>query len=208
MLTDSTLFKEECSQVINEKVYKIYTPANIMTGYHMSRMIAANEQQVYSNAGITPDLLTAIGNEIVSRVNDKTNKTALTDVAALANNILYRTKYPVDSLCCIRMGAILSFMSIDGMEEIPDKYNAWWTDKKVSLALDNPDMYTFFLSWGFANTPKYREALDTSIGSDYFRTREEAIRSLMPQELYSKTWTSYITELTNRASDDQMGTNS
>lgn len=167
--------------------YRVYTPVNFQDGYHMSRYVEAINQQIYSNAGATRDVLESIMDEILARCNKELHPDNFrTDIAALANNIKYRLKYPVDQHCAIRMGAILSFMEYEAQDgatisEQPDKMEFHWLQKKVQLAMDMPELYSFFLTWGISNTPRYREALDTSNEADFFLKRDETLRSLMPQ---------------------------
>lgn len=54
----------------------------------------------------------------------------------------------------------------------------YFTDKKVDLALSNPDLYAFFLTLGAHNIGGYRGRLDILGSGDYFQKREEAIRGL------------------------------
>jgi hypothetical protein len=124
--------------------------------------------------------LNEIADAILQRCNLQSKlETRITDIGVLANEIKYRTKYPVDEHCAIRIGAVLSF--IDG--EDPDKYDVFWTRKKEELAMNNPEAYSFFLSWGISNTEPYRKQFDTSISLDYFRNRQEALRSLSLQSV-------------------------
>lgn len=157
--------------------YRFYTPVNIAEGYHLSRYVEALNQQIYANAGATRDVLQQTVAAILERCNDMKNpKTFRTDVAAIAQSIQYRLQYPVDQQCALRMGAILCFFE----DENPDMYNAQLMEKKVTLALEHPELYTFFLTWGISNLPLYRERLDTLTDPDYFLKREEMIRSLKP----------------------------
>lgn len=169
---------------------RIYTPMNIAEGYHTSRYVEALNQQIYSNAGATKETLRMVLEDMILRCNKQADTDTLkTDIAALANSVLYRLKYPVDQHCAIRMGAILSFMEYDIIEneqpktisEDVDKCQIFWTQKKEQLAMNNPDAYAFFLDWGVSNTATYKEAFDSLNDSDYFLKREQEIASLMPQ---------------------------
>lgn len=155
--------------------YRIYTPTNIAEGYHLSRKVQADHQVIYSNSGATSEQLNMAMDAILQYCNDS-GKLDRTNIAVIANDIKYRLAYPVDEQCAIRMGAILSFVEWDGVSEDPNKYDAFFTNIKVDLAMSNPDAYTFFLSWGIANTPKYREHLDILTSMDYFSKRKEALR--------------------------------
>lgn len=155
----------------------IYIPADI-SQYHMSRYVQLQHQLIYANAGCTADRLEQIATEILTRCNQNGKiDTRLTDIGVLANEILYRLKYPVDEHCAIRIGAVLSFM--DG--ENPDKYELFYTQKKEELAHSNPEAYAFFLMWGISNIDRYRKQFDTSISLDFFSQRREALRMLTPQ---------------------------
>jgi hypothetical protein len=155
----------------------IYIPADI-SNYHMSRYVQLQHQLIYANAGTTAERLNEIADAILQRCNLQSKlETRITDIGVLANEIKYRTKYPVDENCSIRIGAVLSFM--DG--EDPDKYDIFWTRKKEELAMTNSDAYSFFLSWGISNIEPYRKQFDTSISLDYFSKRREALASLTPQ---------------------------
>lgn len=170
--------------------YHIYTPVNIAEGYHLSRKVQADNQIIYSNAGATSEQLNMAMDAILEYCNS-TGKLDRTNIAVIANDIKYRLKYPVDEHCAIRMGCVLSFVEwtepakVNGgnieaptrtISEDPNKYDAFFTDIKFDLAMNNPDAYAFFLSWGIANTPTYREASDISISMDYFRKRKETLR--------------------------------
>lgn len=164
------------------KGVRIYTPTNIMgdDGFHESRYIAATEQLIYSSAGCTKDLLQAIAQEILNQCNESNPKLARSNIAVLANNILYRLQHPVDQLCAVRMGCILSFMETDTESEDPRRTDSFWIDKKLALANNNPEMFSFFFAWGIANTPTYREALELSTASDYFNRRNQSLAALTP----------------------------
>jgi hypothetical protein len=129
---------------------RYYTHTN-MANYHMSRYLAANAQNMYSAAGVTPDVINAICDRMIQAVNDK----KITDVAVLANNLKYRTKYPVDENAVLRMAMIYSF--VDG--EDPDKCENHWTEWKMKKILAEPEAYSFFLPIGIELTPAYNEYL-------------------------------------------------
>lgn len=162
-----------------EDPIKFYVPNDNAEGYHVSRFAAAQAQAIYSSSGATPELLNAMMDSIIGICNDvkKTQSTIRTDIGVLANQIKYRTKYPIDEDCCLRMSAIYCF--IEG--EDPDKVSNDYINKKVRMAKDNPEMYTFFLHMGIQFTPNYRELWKDLKDTDYFKTREEAIRGLIPQ---------------------------
>jgi hypothetical protein len=167
---------------------RIYTPVN-SSDYHTSRYVECLNQQIYSSSGTTKETLEEVMNEILRRCNKQFEDTFRTDIAALANSILYRLKYPVDQHCSIRMGCILSLLEYDIIEneevrtisENPYKYELFWQQKKEQIAHDIPDAYAFFLTLGVANTEAYRPISDILSDSDYFSKREAEIRSLLPQ---------------------------
>lgn len=156
-----------------------YTPVNIAEGYHVSRYVAAQAQSMYASSGITPEILFQLMQRIKDGAEDaKKNKgNYISDTVVIANNIQYRTKYPIDEDICLRMSAIYLFME----GENPDKVDDAWTKRKVTLAKDNPDLYTFFLTMGINATPRYRE-LSKALSSlgEYFQTRSEALKALTP----------------------------
>ena len=168
---------------------RFYVPVNVATGYHTSRYVEVLNQQIYANAGATKETLQNVLEDMVLRCNKQQEKdTFRTDIAALANSLLYRLKYPVDQHCALRMGALLCFMEYDVIAdeklttytEDPDKCDIHWLQRKEQLALNNPDAYAFFLQMGISNTPAYREVFDTLNDSEYFLERERTINSLMP----------------------------
>lgn len=179
MLKNNPDFKE----VFTHEQYRFYIPAE-HTKYHTSRYLEANNQLIFAGAGATKDVITAHMEKIVEFCNlDRPPASFRTDVAAIANALIYRTKKPVDEKCSIRMGALLCFMEYehDGgvTTEDPDTVKPFWLEKKMELAANSPDLYTFFLSWGISNIPQYKEALDTLKSEDYFQERREMIQSLL-----------------------------
>jgi hypothetical protein len=160
---------------------KLYEPTRD-TSYHTSRTLAANAQNIFSNAGVTKDLLVEIMQDMIRRCNSQNVEQLKTDIAILANNVLYRTKYPVDELCSLRMGAIWYFLE----GEDPDTTDDFWINKKMDLAKEHPGLYAFFLSKGIESTRSYNELLDSSITANYFQTRKETLESLTPQRLTNK----------------------
>jgi len=157
---------------------RFYIPNDNAEGYHASRYAAGQAQNIYSSAGATPEMLNALMDKMISLCNDtkKQTSTLRTDIGTLANQVKYRTKYPVDEDCCLRMSAIYCFM--DG--EDPNKCVNAWIDKKVRLAKEHPALYTFFLHMGIEFTPFYRELSKDLKDTAYLMTRSEAIRALTP----------------------------
>lgn len=173
---DNPLFKE----VFHSSVHgvKFYAPAN--GEYNMSRYVAAGAQNIFSAAGMTKGLITSFLEKMLDICNEeKNNKRLKTDIAILCNNLLYRTKYPVDEDCAIRMGCIYTF--IDG--ENPDKTDPSFTAKKMDLVKSephDPDLYAFFLTLGAALTPSWNEPEQITIDWEYLMKRADQLKALMP----------------------------
>lgn len=177
--SDTTQYKLE----LDYNGIRIYTLLDAKK-YHTSRIVQYHSQNIYASAGADKTFIQALANKLIELANsDKPVNTFRTDIGLLANNLLYRTKYPVDELCAIRIGAILSFMEQANESENPDKCEHYWIEKKVQLALQHPDLYTFFLTWGIVNQPEYNEAIGTSQSWDYLRTRREALATMIPESM-------------------------
>lgn len=163
--------------------YKLFIPADMASGYTMERFVEATHQQIYANAGATAEVIKAIAEDALKRVNGGySTDTLKTDIGTLMNSLLYRLQYPVDPHCAIRVGAILSFLeytNADGktISEDPEKYDHFWTAKKEGIAHDDPALYAFFLNWGANNIPEYRERLNLLTDQDYLSQRSEALRT-------------------------------
>lgn len=152
--------------------------------YHTSRIVQYHSQHIYATAGADKSFLQAVADEMIKMCNsDKPSNTFRTDIGLLAQNIKYRTQYPVDELCALRVGAILSFMESEHESEDPNKCLHFWVDRKVELAKKHPELYTFFLTWGIANLPEYNDGLSTSNETDYFKQRKEVLATMMPEHL-------------------------
>lgn len=185
MLKDSSsyILKKEKDNI------RIYIHSNPME-LHTTRYVEILNQQIYANAGATKETLQEAIDEILLRCNDmKNQKTFRTDIAAIAQSLQYRLQYPVDQHCAIRIGALCSFYEEDiydggklvkTISENPDKFDGFFQQKKEMIALNDPDWYSFFLTWGIVNTPEYNNRLDTLTDTDYFVKRETIIKSLNP----------------------------
>lgn len=151
---------------------------------HKSREVEASIQNVYSNAGATAEYIQQLCEAGIKMLeNDAKSETLRQNMMAIMNQLLYRTRYPVDALCGIRMGAILSFMEYrtdEGVQSEPEDIQIQWLNMKVQLALDDPKMYDFFLTWGVASTPSYYSHLSILSDRDYFNKRTEMLASLNP----------------------------
>lgn len=167
--------------------YKIYIPSN-ETEYHMSRHVEATRQSIYAGAGANEEVINAHMEAIIDRCNMAMDlKTRTTDIAAIATALQYRTKYPVDQHCGVRMGCILSFLEVDEdgklISEDPNTTEIFWLQKKEKLAFDYPNLYSFFLTWGATNVRKWSGHLDTLEDREYLRNRMETLRSILPKDL-------------------------
>lgn len=152
----------------------LYMPVD-KSQYHKSRELAMIAQEKYSNAGISKEVLQAFANDLIDRCNKSMSRDTLrTDVAVIANNLLARTQNPIDELCAIRMGAIACFL--EGEE--PDTVSHAWTEKKMRLADQYPDVYAFFLDTGVAFTPQYAALLRTLTAEDYLTQRAQTLKGL------------------------------
>jgi hypothetical protein len=163
----------------------LWMPINLDNGYHMSRYIAAGEQNIYSAAGITKELLTSYLDKMIEICNvENSLKTAKTDIAILANNLKYRTKFPVDQDCAIRMGAIYTFFDNENPNEINGTLIARKMDmcKGTATTPADPKMYDFFLHMGIGLTPTWKEYAGLLTNMDYFSQREEQLRQLTPMK--------------------------
>lgn len=162
---------------------KFYVPVE-NGNYHMSRYIAAGQQNIYSSLGATRDYLDGLTKKMLDLCNNENNKERLrSDIAVLANNLRYRLQYPVDEDCSIRMGAIYAI----AQDEHADIHDNFQTQRKVDLAKGSnthnispdPDLYAFFLSMGLEATESWTKYEPTTIGSEYFQKRVEALNGLM-----------------------------
>lgn len=154
---------KECAEPL-----RYYSHSNI-SNYHMSRYLAANAQNQYSAAGITPEVMIAITDKIIQSVNDK----KLADCAVLANNLKYRSRYPVDEHASLRMAMIYTFVE----REHADKCENHWTEWKLQKILAEPEAYSFFLPIGLELTPAYKEYLQ-EISETSLSQRQEILRTM------------------------------
>jgi hypothetical protein len=183
MLKNNPAFKE----VFTHDIYRFYVPTE-HTKYHTSRYLEANNQMIFATNGATKETLVAHLDKIIEICNAQTPiATTRTDIAALCNSLIYRTKKPVDEKCAIRLGALLCFMEYEHedktVSEDPNMTEGFWLAKKMDLAMNNPTLYTFFLTLGVDSTELYKEALGTSRIEDYLATRKEMLASLLPTNL-------------------------
>lgn len=165
---------------------KLYAPVEV-TKYHNHRHIAARAQDIYSSSGADKALQAQYRAEIkrlcvegIQR-NTKDNFMAIN---TLMDNLDYRSAYPIDELCAIRMGALYCFLE----DENPDTVQNFYTQKKLDYALGkavelaaDPAMYDFFLNMGVAFTPSWQESLHHLDDMDYFNNRNESLRGLLSQ---------------------------
>ena len=157
--------------------YKFYTH-NSVEDYHLTRKLEAERHMIYANAGATRDLIRAICKEIIDRANQDNFRTARTDIAVLANNLLYRTSKPVDEHCAMHMGAIMTIIESETAEEDVDSSGSEWLTIKEELAMNDPAIYSFFLATGIALIPEYRQLAGTSPIQEYFQSRRQELAAL------------------------------
>lgn len=165
--------------------YRIYTPINTME-YHTSRLLEATLQNVYSGAGATEETIVKHLDAIIELCNQTGEvKTIRTDIAGIANALKMRTRFPIDKHCSVRMGAILSFLEYKQGErwiaEDPNKTETFWLERKMELAMSDPELYTFFFSMGAVSTQAYSNLLDTLNDGDYFEKRRMNLIAMLPQ---------------------------
>lgn len=156
---------------------KAYAPANV-SDFHTSRYVELNNHMIYAGAGATKDVIGSIVNAILERVDsDKPVATFRSDIAVLCNNLKYRLSTPVDEKASLRMGSVLCFLE----GEDPNTCLGSWLDKKMELAANDPDWYSFFLTMGIEQQKVFNPLLsDISITEDYFKNRREMLRTLWP----------------------------
>lgn len=165
--------------------YRLYLPLNI-SDYHKSREVEAMVQNTYANSGITPEYLKSLCDEAIKMLeNDPKNENLRANMLAVFNQIAYRTKYPVDGLCAVRMGAILTFIEWEDEDKTvtePEIITYPWIKKKIDLALDanNWELYNFFFHMGFRNTEAYLNHLEVLNDPVYLEKRNEIIQSFYP----------------------------
>lgn len=169
MLENNPLYK----QCYNDNGITLYMP-DTLTSYHKSREIAMQAQERYSKGGISKEVLQAMATKAIELCNKGTLDNIRTDMAIIWGNIQARMADPVDELCAIRMGAIATFME----NEDPDKVEMAWTNKKLRLAEQYPDLYAFFLNTGIAFTPEYSSLLRGLNVEDYLNNRAEMLKYL------------------------------
>lgn len=173
--------------------YKVYSPVTITEAIHVVRYVAAINQEIYNRAGATKDVIETVCNEIITRANDDKFKTARTEIAQLANSLLYRLKNPVDEHCALRMGHVLSFMETDEQSEDANVTTGFWMDKKMALSMSNPEAYAFFLTMGIRHSETYSKAFDTLTDTNYFQNREQNLAAILAFNSKSTTITSTST---------------
>jgi len=151
-----------------------YSPTEIY-GYHKSREMAMQEQDTYSRCGISKEVLQSFTDTLLSHANKQLNSDTLrTDIGVIANNIKYRMTTIVDQQCAIRMGALACMVEGEPHDRVVDA----WTQKKVRMANEHPDIYDFFLHLGIAFTPEYAAALRGLTAREYFQQRDQILSGL------------------------------
>jgi len=162
---------------------RFYIPTNPATGYHHSRYVEAVHNDIYARSGATKETIRTIAEEMVLICNrELSTATMRTDLALLANNLLYRTQHPIDQHCAIRQGVILTFMETDAAHEDPNKAEYHWMQRKEAMAHQDPDLYSFFLTLGYSNLETYSEPLNTLLDEDYFLKRDQVLQTMWPPQ--------------------------
>lgn len=169
--------------------YRLYVPTQ-ETEYSMIRHIEATKQATYAAAGANEEVIQAHLQAILDRCNAANSfDNFKTEITQIASALLYRTKYPVDQHCAVRMGCILSFLEHDEagttISEDPNKCDFVWQQKKEQLAFQHQDLYDFFLTWGATNVPQWSNRLDTLTEREYLLNRMTTLRSMLPKDLLS-----------------------
>lgn len=156
-----------------DKEVHFYTPKDVMNGYHMSRKIAGQVQDMYGGSGMTRELLSDLFEQMEQAINsDEKNAQIRTKLSTLIANGKYRMKYPVDELCALRMAALYLF--IEG--EDPSTVAPHITERKVQIALSDPDAYAFFLTIGAEFMPSWSGLNQSLKDVDYIQARNEMIK--------------------------------
>lgn len=180
--------EQEYQKVFEHSKINIYVPVNTTT-YHTSRVLEATKQSMYAASGATEDVINQHLQAIIDLCNQKGEiKNIRTDIASVATALQARTKRPLDAHCAIRLGATLSFAALvkDGVEttlEDPNKTQLFWLNKKMELAFEIPELYTFFLSMGISSIPQYNDLSSTLSDMDYFVNRMRELEAMLPKEL-------------------------
>lgn len=150
-----------------------YVPKDTMNGYHMSRKVAGQVQEMYGGAGITKELLSDIVGQMKDAINSDEKAVKIrTNMAAMVANLEYRLKYPIDEMAALRMAALYLF--IEG--EDPNHVHPHITEQKVKIAMQDPEAYAFFLHIGSEFQGSWRESTLSLEDEDYIQARNEMIR--------------------------------
>jgi hypothetical protein len=145
-----------------------------ITELNKSREVEAQIQNIYSNSGATADYIGKFCDALILKLeNDPKNDNLRQTMFAGLNELKYRTMMPVDALCGVRMGAILSFIPGE-----PEEAVGAWIDKKVAMAMEDAVLFDFFYRWGITNTPSYSNLLNTLTDPTYLNRRKEMLMSL------------------------------
>lgn len=180
------------------------------TQYHTSRLLAAQNQLIFSSSGATKDVLTAHLDKIIEYCNEpKPIATLRTDIAAVCHALKARTRYPVDEKCAIRLGAILCFSETEHQSEDINTTTDYWLNFKMREAYKHADLYTFFFELGnkqysrIQGTIKYFQS--TGLLSDEGGSDTGGITSKLAtiSELINNNINSYQDSCILRAQGDQ-----
>lgn len=172
-------------------VCKIYAPLNT-ADYHISRLQEAMRQNIYATNGMSSECLNEHLDAIIELCNQTGElKTIRTDIGNLANSLKTRMKLWVDPPSGLRLGAALSFIeyyeTVNGEKKVicenPDKVEWYYSKKKEDLALEYPELYAFFLTWGGGNSTRSSEYLDILNDSAYLLDRTRKLLVTLPENL-------------------------
>lgn len=140
---------------VSDSGIAFYMPIDV-SDYHKIRELAMQAQDAYNRCGISRDALQSLTNKMLEIANMQGDMgTVRTDIGVLANNLNYRMSQIADEQCILTMAALGLFLE----GEDPNDVQAGWTNKKMQMAKEYPDVRAFFLQMGIAFTPEYAKAL-------------------------------------------------
>lgn len=162
---------------------RLYMPVDIVSGYHLSRYVELTRQEIYASSGVTSEVLKAsLGGilDICDMNGERERK--FTDISLIVQALMYRLEHPIDDIASIRIGCVLCFCEYEEggvlVQEDPSRIDVVTMNKKVSIAMSDPDAYVFFLHMGIRYQKKSEEVLNISELINYLTEREEVLRSL------------------------------
>lgn len=162
---------------------KLYVPVDEKVGYNTQRFVSIQRQSLFASSGTTPELLSSTLDEIIKNCNEQGEVgTRFTDIGLLANMLKYRLQHPIDEHCSLRVGMLCTFLEYKEGDvwysEPKGAPHPVFEDIKFEMAMQNPDVYDFFLGLGVYSTPSYRNhwhILEEE--EDYWRKRKEVLEN-------------------------------